>query len=374
MKNRSFSFFLLILIMSSTLAAELTSSDSILDIQKLLSLKGHYEGRIDGLNGPKTEKAILQYEREIGWPLTGQISAQLIERLRTQTKDAQRKAIFKPQDNESLPNVVRELDNRVEALEREWKGDYENRVRMSEKFTENVSDFNKSAFDVAAAATSNTLGFISLIIGFSGAVGGLIAFTLRKIVFADVTADVKKSIDSLLHEGQEAIKKGHTEVLELGKTQVSPRIYTNLGGHYWLLHVATENKNYLDMAITLTEYAYRNTRGLDTTNRDNRIFCREVENNYAYFLARRQRRTDGELALRLARKCYSESETLRDEGEEPLWYEVKETYAYVLRRYSDFQHDIEESNKIIDDLKNNASLPFAFRQKVGFTGNNATSS
>lgn len=150
MKNRSLSLFLLVLITSSTLAAELTSRDSIRDIQKLLSLKEHYEGRIDGLNGPETEKAILKYEREIGWPLTGQISSQLIESVRGETKDALRKPTSKPRNNQSFPNAVRELINRVEALEREWKGDYENRTGILQEFTEKSADFNKSAFDAAA--------------------------------------------------------------------------------------------------------------------------------------------------------------------------------------------------------------------------------
>lgn len=371
MDKKSVSLFLLVLITSSTLAAELTSRDPILDIQKLLSLKGHYEGRIDGLNGPETEKAVLRYEREIGWPLTGNISAQLIERLRAETRSALTKATSKPQNTHSRPNEVTELRNRVEALQREWKGDYENRVKISEKFTERAADFNKSAFDVASALANNTLGIIAVIIGFIGTLGGLVAFFLRKMLLADVTADAKESIDSLYRKVQEAIKNGHTEVLEIGKTQVSPRIYSCLGYHYWLLHVATATNENLDMAITLTEWAYQNTRELDMTNRDNRIFCREVDNNYAYFLATRQRSTDREVALRVARKLYRESEELRDEGEEPLWYELKETYAYVQKQ---FNQDTEESNKIIEDLKNNASLPLAFRQKIGFEGSNATTS
>lgn len=371
MKNRSLSLFLLVLITSSTLAAELTSRDSIRDIQKLLLLKGHYEGRIDGLSGPETEKAILKYEREIGWPLTGQISSQLIESARAETKDALRKPTSKPRNNQSVPNAVRELINRVEALEREWKGDYENRVKISEKFTERAADFNKSAFDVASALANNTLGIIAVIIGFIGTLGGLVAFFLRKMLLADVTADAKESIDSLYRKVQEAIKKGHAEVLELGKTQVSPRIYSNLGMEYWQLHVATKNDSYLQMAISLTEWAYEKTRDLDMTNRDNRIFCREIENNYAYFLATRQHTADGELALRLARKCYRESDDLREEGEQRVWYHFKDTYAYALKQFSNLQNDIQESNKIIDELKSNASLPLAFRRSL--EGSNATS-
>lgn len=209
----------------------------------------------------------------------------------------------------------------------------------------------------------------------AGVFSGVFAYFIRRIVFADVTTDATAHIDRHFAEEKDALKdalkKVHTEVLELGKTQVSPRIYSNLGYHYWLLHVATETNENLDMAITLTQWAYQDTRELDMTNRNNRIFCREVENNYAYFLATRQRPTDGEVALRVARKLYRESEDLRDEGEEPLWYELKETYAYVLKR---FNQDTEESNKIIDDLKNNASLPLAFRQKIGFEGSNATTS
>jgi peptidoglycan hydrolase-like protein with peptidoglycan-binding domain len=41
------------------------SRDSIRELQPVLSSKGLYDGRIDGLNGPKTERAILLYEAEL---------------------------------------------------------------------------------------------------------------------------------------------------------------------------------------------------------------------------------------------------------------------------------------------------------------------
>ena len=50
-------------------------------VQSVLAGLKLYDGAVDGLNGPKTREAVMTYQRIIGLPPTGEISAQLLPRL-----------------------------------------------------------------------------------------------------------------------------------------------------------------------------------------------------------------------------------------------------------------------------------------------------
>ncbi|MAW85640.1 MAG: peptidoglycan-binding protein [Phyllobacteriaceae bacterium] len=50
-------------------------------VQSVLAGLKLYDGAVDGLNGPKTREAVMTYQRIIGLPPTGEISAQLLAQL-----------------------------------------------------------------------------------------------------------------------------------------------------------------------------------------------------------------------------------------------------------------------------------------------------
>jgi membrane-bound lytic murein transglycosylase B len=60
------------------------SATDIVELQDTLRRKGHYEGELDGLVGPKTRNAIRSYQRQSGLPPDGFPDQDLMARLRRQ--------------------------------------------------------------------------------------------------------------------------------------------------------------------------------------------------------------------------------------------------------------------------------------------------
>ncbi len=56
--------------------------DLVRDLQTALARAGHYQGTVDGLMGPRTERAIRAAEAALGLPETGRATERLLERLR----------------------------------------------------------------------------------------------------------------------------------------------------------------------------------------------------------------------------------------------------------------------------------------------------
>ncbi|MEP0519681.1 MAG: peptidoglycan-binding protein [Hyphomicrobiales bacterium] len=52
------------------------------EVQSILAMKGFYNGRVDGVDGPETRAAIADYERGISIPPTGEPSVKLLSRMR----------------------------------------------------------------------------------------------------------------------------------------------------------------------------------------------------------------------------------------------------------------------------------------------------
>jgi peptidoglycan hydrolase-like protein with peptidoglycan-binding domain len=51
------------------------------EVQRELLATGHFKGLVDGVNGQKTKLAIEQFQQEIGLPVTGQITSDLVGRI-----------------------------------------------------------------------------------------------------------------------------------------------------------------------------------------------------------------------------------------------------------------------------------------------------
>jgi peptidoglycan hydrolase-like protein with peptidoglycan-binding domain len=55
---------------------------SVLEVQRLLDEQGYDPGAVDGIFGDRTARAIRSYQSNNGMPVTGKVSAGLLERLR----------------------------------------------------------------------------------------------------------------------------------------------------------------------------------------------------------------------------------------------------------------------------------------------------
>ncbi len=51
------------------------------EVQRELLATGHFKGLVDGVNGQKTKIAIQQFQQEIGLPVTGEITSDLLSRI-----------------------------------------------------------------------------------------------------------------------------------------------------------------------------------------------------------------------------------------------------------------------------------------------------
>jgi localization factor PodJL len=71
--------------------APASARDQLMEIQKLLAALRLYGGKIDGMIGPQTRKAIRDYQRANGMPQTGEPSPKLAEALRKQAEKAGRR-------------------------------------------------------------------------------------------------------------------------------------------------------------------------------------------------------------------------------------------------------------------------------------------
>jgi peptidoglycan hydrolase-like protein with peptidoglycan-binding domain len=59
----------------------LTGDEQVRRLQKGLAELGYRPGKLDGFMGDETRNAIRQFERDRGWPITGEISNSLLAEL-----------------------------------------------------------------------------------------------------------------------------------------------------------------------------------------------------------------------------------------------------------------------------------------------------
>lgn len=52
------------------------------DVQRELLATGHFQGLVDGVNGPRTKLAVEAYQRDNGMAVTGEVNKKLLEHIR----------------------------------------------------------------------------------------------------------------------------------------------------------------------------------------------------------------------------------------------------------------------------------------------------
>lgn len=69
-------------------AARSAAPPSVLEVQRLLDEQGYDPGAVDGIFGDRTARAIRSYQSNNGLPVTGKVSANLLQRLRETASSA----------------------------------------------------------------------------------------------------------------------------------------------------------------------------------------------------------------------------------------------------------------------------------------------
>jgi len=98
--------FCIVLLSPAAIYAQDSDDKDIHYLQRILTLKGMYAGPIDGISGPETNNAIRLYKKQIGWPVTNQISDQLIERLREEEKSILPNTNHKPDQSNNQNYLI----------------------------------------------------------------------------------------------------------------------------------------------------------------------------------------------------------------------------------------------------------------------------
>jgi peptidoglycan hydrolase-like protein with peptidoglycan-binding domain len=70
------------------------------DVQRMLAALDIYDGEVDGISGPQTESAIASYRKMTGLPVSGDIDAALLEKLRS----SERAVVPTPLPDEPAPD------------------------------------------------------------------------------------------------------------------------------------------------------------------------------------------------------------------------------------------------------------------------------
>ena len=62
-------------------SAQASGADAVKTVQRLLNERGFSVGTPDGLIGPNTKKAIMEFQREANLPITGKVDQRLLAAL-----------------------------------------------------------------------------------------------------------------------------------------------------------------------------------------------------------------------------------------------------------------------------------------------------
>lgn len=328
MRILPFSLLLFVHLVPPSLAADVASRDSIREIQTILSLKGVYDGRIDGLIGPITERSILRYEQQLGWPLTGSPSDRLLERLSAET-EAALKGVVRGNDDHDKPKAqaesdVNNINKKLEALARDLNHTESHLVKLS-------SSLNGTQRAIDDHFIRNFTEATVLAVASFGILAGLIGLGIKPLA-----TWITKKVD-----------ESHKSMVELSADRIAARIYGTFGGSSIELyqhinrdkpHTKALYDSYLGIAVSLSSIGYmhakslfesvgRNKERLSPLDKLDKHVYEACVNNKLFYLATRatdEDKREAESILREAERIAAEYEA----SKEPHWWTVKETIAW----------------------------------------------
>jgi peptidoglycan hydrolase-like protein with peptidoglycan-binding domain len=91
------------------------------DVQRELLATGHFQGLVDGVNGPRTKLAVEHYQKAGGLAVTGEVSKKLLEHIRYTRKIAQASdftgSVAPPAPEAPLPFFAAKTDKDILQLQ-----------------------------------------------------------------------------------------------------------------------------------------------------------------------------------------------------------------------------------------------------------------
>lgn len=365
-KDVSFSLLLFLLIVPSTFAAEVASRDSIRDIQTILALKGLYDGRIDGLNGPQTERAILLYERNNGRSEIGQPTSQLRETLREEVQVE----LNRDGSNAADKSQLNELRDKVDALGKALTASDLEQASLSKAVVRIGKDFQTDrslrerdleAISIGSTVFKDVITTTLTIIGLALTVG-LLA-TYRRL---------RATLRSRLLKDHKAIVKEYTATLDTEKTKILLMVCANLSHAFYLYY-----RDFLDrpghpafksgiaLAIWFAENAIRTADALPTKDprKQELLMYAELHRAHHYASDKQLSSPNAQGALLLTSELYDFTDKLWKKGEKDRWMACRDTLAWILIRLGDRQQQAE-GRRIVQALLEHDDVPVSIRKHI----------
>jgi hypothetical protein len=276
------------------------SRDSIRELQTVLSSKGLYDGRIDGLNGPKTERAILLYEAELHRDGSNAADKSQLNELRGKV-DALAKALTDSERERAS------LSNAVFNMGKDYQTDKSLRDRDLDSITRGSTLLKDlTTITLSTIALALTAGFVATYVG------------LRTLLGA-------------------RFRRDHKAMLNTAEAKIFCRIYANQSRAFYLYYREFLNrplhgafKSGVALAIMFSEAAVAMAQKLPKKDPEKEELLMYAEVHRAHHYASQQlpqSSSNTEIALLLASKLYDFTDKLLENGKKDQWIACRDTLA-----------------------------------------------
>lgn len=255
---------------------------------------------------------------------------------------------------EAKPSSAEDLDKRVAALSESVKS-LETQLRAAQE-------------KLSAQLVTHTFQLVTYGVGAFGVAATLTSFLGNFWIKDRVTA--------MHEEAFESAKSSLDEKTREAIAEASATIFMQFGGHCINLYKdfkdpSHNNKNmynsYVNIAVTMSKYGYLNAeimrKSLElqklTPNDTQKLVIEGCLNNYAYYLAQRASPHDKtELATLLPKV----EKTVADEGDNPGWWDRRDTLAWVKLALG--LASAADTHKAVTEILNSPLVPDAWKLEV----------
>jgi hypothetical protein len=258
------------------------------EIQSILSLRGVYTGKPNGLCDEQTIQAIGKYRTRFKIPDGVECSTQFLESLKNDISATLAAATSTANSAVAkTPETISDttINARLEALETNYKNTNSTLKNISDSLSSHfVTQFdNLASIGVSAFVTA-----ISIIIAFTALIGNFY-----------IKSAVEKAHEQELAKTQSTL----TSMIAIARSESGAHIYTALGNYCTGLYMTLKEpfkgyqkdlyEGYVNLSADLTQYGFANSEHLRQLIENNHSTPTDMQNaimeiclnNYAYFLA-----------------------------------------------------------------------------------------
>jgi hypothetical protein len=339
------------------------------EIQSMLSLRGVYTGKPNGLCDEQTIQAIEQYRTRFKIPDGVECSTQFLESLKNDISATLAAATSTANSTVAkTPETISDtatINARLEALETNYK----NTNSTVKNISDSLSSYFVTQFDnLASIGVSAFVTAISIIIAFTALIGNFF-----------IKSAVEKAHEQELAKAQLALKSKITIV----RLQAASHIFTTIGSYCENLYLSLKTPDqeyqkelyeaYLDIAVNLTHYGFISSKELGKCIKEEKSEPDEKQteiletciNNYAYFLAPKTLRESDDAQINKGElgKLLIELNKISAPKMLKYWH-VKHTIAWAKVHLDNKLDKFDEFNRVIDELIADYNVPRSWKDAI----------